>query len=245
MKINLPLSHLAILLGLSLLPCAGQARAQNTPVPTETGTDNQNNTDPPQGDPGQQQSDEDANSNSQNSSSPTSPTFPAPFDLQWGEGPEQILKWASSRQFQTAWKENAQAQGAESLLEVTPPAGTDQFPDAEFNTLNFAFKSGHLVEVKVIFRYRDQTPAQSQALTENRKGLVEKGQNKAANLISNDQKDKNGVHYTRQLWQWEKGPGLYIYLIEAEARQKQKSITSIALSYRNQTLAGTLPNQSR
>ena len=97
----------------------------------------------------------------------------------------------------------------------------------------------------MIFRYRDQTPAQSQALTENRKGLVEKGQNKAANLISNDQKDKNGVHYTRQLWQWEKGPGLYIYLIEAEARQKQKSITSIALSYRNQTLAGTLPNQSR
>ena len=49
MKINLPLSHLAILLGLSLLPCAGQARAQNTPVPTETGTDNQNNTDPPRG----------------------------------------------------------------------------------------------------------------------------------------------------------------------------------------------------
>jgi hypothetical protein len=239
-----PVSRAAIFLSAVLLlsPLQGHAQNDPAPVPTEAQPDdNKPDAERAQGDETQQ-----SQANSPDTS-PASryPTFPAPFDLQWGDGPEQILQWAAGRQFQTAWKDNAQAQGTESLLEITPPAGTDQFPDAEFNTLNFAFKSGHLVEVKVIFRYRDQTPTQANDLTQNRKALVEKGQNQAASLVGNDQNDKDGIHYSHQLWQWQRGPGLYIYLIEAEARQKKKSVISIALTYRNQSLAATLPNQPR
>ena len=107
--------HLAIFAGLSLLPCAAPARGQSTrpPAPTEAPADDQNDAGT-QGDTNDQQPNDDAKNNPQNSPNSNYPTFPAPFDLQWGEGPEQILKWASSRQFQTAWKDNAQAQGSES-----------------------------------------------------------------------------------------------------------------------------------
>ena len=172
--------------------------------------------------------------------------LPVPFGLQWGEGPEEITQWAQQNQFQTAWKENSQAQGTESLLEVTPPSGQTQFPHAEFCQLDFGFKNGYLVEIRLIFRYRDQNPTQSDSIAQSRLQLLEKAnQNQAGQIVAQNRNDKNGVHYTTKTWQWEKGPGLYIWLQQADARQKDKSLTSLAISYRNQALADQLPNTTR
>lgn len=237
------LCSIAVLVGLQLLYPQGYAQnpppaagdEQTTPDPNDL-----NNPDNPgpQGDDIQQ-------SRGQNSGKPDYSALPVPFGLQWAQGPEEIIEWAAGRKFPTAWKEKAQAQGTESVLEVLPPAGVEQFPDAEFNDLNFAFKNGHLVEVKVIFRYTDQNEAQTQNITQKRKSLVEKDQNQQGDLIENSQKDQDGVHYQHHLWQWDRGSGLYIYLLEAEARKKQQSLISIVLTYRNQTLAAALPNRPR
>ena len=175
-KILLRQNHRSLcLLGIlsTSLLLYGQGYAQN-PAPPPT-TDSENNA--PQNRPGDDQDDNSQQPPAQNSGQPDYTALPAPFGLQWGEGPQEIMEWASSRQFRTAWKQSAQAQGTEAVLEVLPPTGTDQFPDAEFNDLNFAFKNGHLVEVKVIFRYKDQSEAQTETLTQKRKSLVDKDHN--------------------------------------------------------------------
>lgn len=195
---------------------------------------------------GQDQNSPDPGDNTQNpGNSNNAPSLPVPFGLQWGQGPQEILQWATTRQFQTAWKANAQAQGTESVLDVLPPTGTDQFPDAQFNDLNFAFKNGHLIEISLIFRYIDPNPAQTDAIAQTRKTVIDKGESQNGALVQNNHSNKKGVDYKNRLWQWEKAPGLYIYLIVAEARQKDKSLVSVTQTYRNQNLAGTLANQPR
>lgn len=230
----LPYLLLTTLVSASLYPKT--LSAQNQPETQPENADNQNPND----------SGESSFNNSKLSAEQSAAyaALPVPFGLQWGEGPEEITQWAQQNQFQTAWKENARAQGTESLLELTPPSGQTQFPHAEFNQLDFGFKNGYLVEIRVIFRYRDQNQSQSDSLAQNRRQLLEKD-NQAGQLISQNKNDKNGVHYSSKLWQWQKGPGLYIWLQQAEARQKDKSLVSLAISYRCQALAAQLPNTSR
>jgi hypothetical protein len=224
---------------------ANPSYPQNTPdqQPAQPETPDQQNN-------GQDQNSRDTgddipNPDNANNGSPKGPSLPVPFGLQWGQGPEEILQWATNRQFQTAWKANAQAQGTESVLDVLPPTGTDQFPDAQFNDLNFAFKNGHLIEISLIFRYKDPNQTQADAIAQERKTVIDKGENQNGQLVQNNHSNKKGVDYKNRLWQWEKAPGLYIYLIVAEARQKDKSLVSVTQTYRNQNLAGTLANQPR
>lgn len=240
------LTLLGLLLMLSASPSYAQSRPDPTPAAQEAAPNPNQQYTPDNPDDAQNKRPQDDSSqqpSAENSDNSAYNALPVPFGLQWGQGPEEIMEWAASREFQTAWK--AQAQGTESVLNITPPPGVDQFPNAEFNDLNFAFKNGHLVEVKVTFRYTDQNPTQTEAIAQNRKTLVEKDQNQEGHLIQNNHNKKDGVQYQNRLWQWEKGPGLYIYMTASEARNKQKNLLSVALIYRNQTLAVSLPNQPR
>lgn len=122
----------------------------------------------------------------------------APFDLTWGQDPEQVVTWAKKSNLTMKWIEGP---GDPATLLEIDNGKTIQMPNAEFNRLRFRFIAGHLVEATIIY-VREDTQAKNRALGDK---LTEEIKAKWKNGIESAESTGNNDRSTTITWKVAEG----------------------------------------
>lgn len=156
--------------------------------------------------------------------------LPAPFALQWGQGPDDAIKWARKNQLVIKWIEVPNK--PETTLEID--RGTPQtLPGVEFNKIRLNFTQGQLVEATVIY-LKENTITNVQSFQDQ----IQTGLEKTWGEGSQEAEAKRGTDTSQTItWKVEEGRYILFNTTHSEPDNTGKIVWIGKISYRHHALS--------